>query len=26
MMGLWDEDSGALETSKALVTEIFWTT
>lgn len=26
MMGLWDETSGALETSKALVTEIFWTT
>lgn len=25
MMGLWDEESGALETSKALVTEIFWT-
>ncbi|WP_445664383.1 hypothetical protein [Fodinibius sp. AD559] len=25
MMGLWDETSGALETSKALVTEIFWT-
>ena len=25
MMGLWDEASGALETSKALVTEIFWT-
>ncbi|GEM_PF-719917 len=24
MMGLWDENSGALETSKALVTEIFW--
>ncbi|WP_441001223.1 hypothetical protein [Fodinibius sp. SL11] len=24
MMGLWDEASGALETSKALVTEIFW--
>ncbi|WP_440999891.1 hypothetical protein [Fodinibius sp. SL11] len=24
MMGLWDEESGALETSKALVTEIFW--
>ena len=24
MMGLWDETSGALETSKALVTEIFW--
>jgi hypothetical protein len=26
MMGLWDETSGALENSKALVTEIFWTT
>lgn len=25
MMGLWDEASGALDTSKALVTEIFWT-
>jgi len=25
MMGLWDPASGALETSKALVTEIFWT-
>ena len=25
MMGQWDEASGALETSKALVTEIFWT-
>lgn len=25
MMGLWDEVSGATETSKALVTEIFWT-
>jgi len=26
MMGLWDEESGALENSKALVTELFWTT
>lgn len=25
LMGLWDEASGATETSKALVTEIFWT-
>ena len=25
MMGLWDESSGALDNSKALVTEIFWT-
>jgi len=25
MMGLWDELTGAGETSKALVTEIFWT-